>query len=92
MSNFAIEKLLWQACSNPVEAGAFQAQPETYLGNFRIDDEERGLLLAWDVAALADRGVNPMLLMMSYNAVRGGGDMMDYIMKINSPRSGAASA
>jgi len=88
----AIEKLLWQACSNPVEAGAFQAQPETYLGNFRIDDEERGLLLAWDVAALADRGVNPMLLMMSYNAVRGGGDMMDYIMKINSPRSGAASA
>lgn len=92
MSNFAIEKLLWQACSNPADAGAFRAGPESYLGQFRIDDEERALLLAWDVTGLADRGVNPMLLMMSFNAVAGSGDMMEYIMKINSPRDGAPAA
>ena len=86
MSNFAIEKLLWQACSNPADAGAFRSEPESYLGNFRIDDNERKLLLDWDVAGLADRGVNPMLLMMSFNAVAGGGDMMEYITKINRPR------
>lgn len=92
MSNFAIEKLLWQACSNPAEAGTYRTAPEDYLGRFRIDDEERALLLAWDVAGLADRGVNPMLLMMSFNAVAGSGDMMEYIMKINRPRAGAPAA
>jgi protocatechuate 4,5-dioxygenase alpha chain len=86
VSNFAIEKLLWQACSNPADAGAFRAEPEAYLKAFRIDDEERALLLDWDVAGLADRGVNPMLLMMSFNAVAGKGDMMEYVMKINQPR------
>ena len=86
MSNFAIEKLLWQACSNPADAGAFRAEPAVYLNDFRIDDEERALLLDWDVAGLADRGVNPMLLMMSFNAVAGTGDMMEYVTKINRPR------
>lgn len=86
MSNFAIEKLLWQACSDPASAGAFRAGPESYLAGFRIDDEEHRLLCDWDVAGLADRGVNPMLLMMSFNAVAGTGDMMEYINKINKPR------
>lgn len=92
MSNFAIEKLLWQACSNPADAGAFRAAPESYLGQFRIDDAERELLLAWDVTGLAARGVNPMLLMMSFNAVAGSGDMMEYITRINTPREGAPAA
>ena len=86
MSNFAVEKLLWQASVNPVEAGAFRSDPGGYLGQFRIDEDERALLLDWDVAGLADRGVNPMVLMMAYNAVAGTGDMMDYINKINRPR------
>lgn len=86
MSNFAIEKLLWQACNNPADADAFNGQPETYLANFRIDDEERALLLDWDVAGLADRGVNPMLLMMAFNAVVRNPDMMAYVSKINAPR------
>ena len=86
MSNFAIEKLLWQAFNNPADAGTFRAEPESYLSAFRIDDEERALLLDWDVAGLADRGVNPMVLMMAFNAVAGTGDMMDYINRINRPR------
>lgn len=86
MSNFAIEKALWTACNDPAQAGAFRSDPQGYLVDYRIDDEEKALLLDWDVAALADRGVNPMLLMMSFNAVAGKGDMMEYITKINRPR------
>jgi hypothetical protein len=86
MSNFAIEKALWQACTNPLDNGAFRVDAPGYLAGFRIDDQERALLLEWDVAALADRGVNPMLLMMSFNAVSGTGDMMDYVNRINRPR------
>ena len=86
MSNFAIEKLLWQAFTNPAEAAAFRADAEGYLGNFRIDDEEKALIREWDVAGLADRGVNPMLLLMGFNAVVPGADMMEYVGRINRPR------
>ncbi len=86
MSNFAIERLLWQAFTNPAEAGAFRADADGFLGRFRVDEDEKALLKEWDVAALADRGVNPMLLLMAYNAVQPGANMMEYVGKINRPR------
>lgn len=86
MSNFAIEKLLWQASTNPAEAGAFREDADGYLARFRVDEAEKALLKAWDVAGLADRGVNPMLLLMSFNAVQPGADMMEYVGRINRPR------
>jgi hypothetical protein len=86
MSNFAIEKLLWQAFTNPAEAGAFRDDPDSYLGRFRIDDDERDLLKSWDVAGLADRGVNPMLLLMGFSTVQPGANMMEYVGRINRPR------
>ena len=49
MSNFAIEKLLWQTFTNPESAGAFREDAETFLGGFRVDDEEKALLKEWDV-------------------------------------------
>ncbi len=86
MSIFAIEKLLWQATANPVDAGRFRAEPTDYLAGFRIDEDERTQLMNWDVASLADRGVNPMLLLMAFSAVTGSLDMMDYVSRINRPR------
>lgn len=86
MSIFAIEKLLWQAASNPVDAGKFRAEPAHYLAGFRIDEEERTQLMNWDVAGLADRGVNPMLLLMAFSIVTGSLDMMNYVSRINRPR------
>lgn len=86
MSNFAIEKLLWQTFTNPAEAGAYHADPDSYLRGFRLDEEELALIKVWDVAGLVDRGVNPMVLLMGYNALQPGANMMDYIGKINQPR------
>lgn len=86
MSNFGIEKLLWQAFQNPADAGAFRADADAFLAGFRVDEEEKALLKAWDVGSLADRGVNPMLLLMAYNACQPGANMMEYIGKINAPR------
>ena len=86
MSNFAIEKLLWQTFTNPESAGAFREDADVFLCGFRVDDEEKALLKEWDVASLADRGVNPMLLLMAFNAVVPGADMMEYVGRINRPR------
>ena len=89
MSSFAIEKALWQATSNPADAQALRADPAQYLSHFRLDDDERALILAWDVQALCARGVSPMVLMMAFNAAGAGSDMMDYIRRINGMPPGA---
>lgn len=86
MSNFAIEKLLWQAFTNPVAAENFCFDPGGYLAKFRLTDEETALLIDWDVAELADRGVNPMLLLMTFSTVHPGANMMEYVGRINRQR------
>lgn len=79
----AIEKALWTACSNPAEAERFGRDPDSFLRDFRMDDEERSRVTSWDVRELADRGVSPMLLMMAFGAVRGVQNMGEYVQKIN---------
>lgn len=92
MSNFAIEKALWQACTNPHDAQALRTAPAEYLAGFRIDEDELALVLAWDVRALALRGVSAMILLMAFNAAGAGASMMDYVMRINGMPAGAAPA
>lgn len=87
MSIEAIEKLLWQVTSSPEEAKRLRGDFTAYLQDFRIDKEERSMLTSWDVSALDQRGVNPLLLMSAYAAVNGMDKVGDYIMKINAPRS-----
>jgi len=67
----AIEKALWQACRNPDDAQRLLDDAHAYLGEFRIDDEERWLVAEWNVRELVDRGVNPMVVMMAFAAVNG---------------------
>jgi protocatechuate 4,5-dioxygenase alpha chain len=87
----AIEKALWLASSNPAEAQRFREDAQSFMRTFRIDEEERALLTSWDVAAMEDRGVNPMVMMMGFMAVRGPSAMMEYLTKINQPRESATS-
>jgi Aromatic-ring-opening dioxygenase LigAB, LigA subunit len=91
MSVNAIEKVLWQTTSNPAEAERLRKDPEAFLNDFMLDKEERAWITSWDVATMVDRGVNPMVLMMSFSAVRGMENMMEYLMKINMPREAAPS-
>ena len=92
MSSFAIEKALWQASTNPADAQALRTAPADYLAGFRLDEDERALVLAWDVRALVERGVSPMVLLMAFNAAGAGSDMMDYIRRINGMPAGAMPA
>ena len=91
MSSNAIEKALWQALSNPKETQRFRDDAEAYLRGFNIDEQELSLMLSWDVAEVVSRGVNPLLVVSAFSAVRGLDKTGEYLMKINRPR-GAAPA
>ena len=50
MSNFGIEKLLWQAFQNPADAGAFREDAEAFLAGFRVraaDESIAGPTTTW---------------------------------------------
>jgi len=86
MSTHAVDKALWQALSNPKEMQRLREDAPSYLKDFNLDEQERSLLLAWEVGELTARGVSPLLLVSTYTAVEGMDKMGDYIMKINQPR------
>ena len=88
MSTNAIEKALWQAVMQPADAQRFRDDSDAYLNDFRIDDDERSLLDTWDVAGLASREVNELLLMMAFATINGHDRMGEYVMKINGMEGG----
>lgn len=84
MSAYGIEKALWQACMNPEDAQRLREDAHAYLKEFKIDDNERWVLASWDVRAVLDLGVNPMVVMMAYAAVNGPMASMGYPARVNT--------
>ncbi len=91
MSVFGLENALWQASTNPKSGRRLREEGDTYLREFRVDERERELLLSWDVRALVERGVNPMVLMMANAAINGPAAAASYVEKINTPTAAPAS-
>ena len=85
MSTNAMETALWQALSNPQDMGRFATDAAGYLSGFQLDDDERDLIVAWDVRQVVARGVNPLLMLMAFSAVNGIEKMGEYAMAINQP-------
>ena len=56
-----------------------------YLSSFNIDSGEQALVENWDVAEIAARGVNPLLLLSFFSAVKSPRDLPEYLQKINTP-------
>ncbi len=63
MSRNVIEKLLHQLCVDRSAKQRFREDAERMLARYALTDEERRMVLAFDVAALQRHGVNPMLTM-----------------------------
>ena len=87
MSIHAIEKALWQASTNPEDAGRLRQDADGYLRQFRLDEQERALMTEWDIRGLVDLGVHPMVVMMANAAVYGPDAAMAYVQKVNTPGS-----
>jgi len=91
MSVCAIERALWQVSTDPVEAQRLREDAQSYLKDFRIDEEECSLLASWDVSGMLRYGVHPMLVLMAYGAVNGHEAMGGYMEKLYAPGGAAAT-
>jgi len=84
MTYFAVEKALWGIAQDPASASAFIDNAEAYLTGFNLTDTERLAIQTFDLRLLADTGVNPLLLMQSWNAVQGPDRIGEYLGRMNA--------
>ena len=91
MSVNALEKALWRASANRADAQRCRDDAQAYSKEFKLDEDERSMLLSWDVSTLHSRGVNPLLLLMAFVAVNGMQKLGEYETKMNQPRPGASA-
>lgn len=63
MSRNVIEKLLHQLCVDRGVKQRFREDADKLLARYALTDEERRMVVTFDVAALQSHGVNPMLTM-----------------------------
>jgi hypothetical protein len=91
MSVNAIEKALWEISANPADARRLRDDAQSYLQDFRIDEQERSLLASWDVSGMIMHGVHPMLVMMAFTAVNGPAAMGGYMERLYRPGEAAPS-
>jgi len=77
MSRYQVDKLLRDLRRDPELAARFRANVASVLDGYQLDAEERSLLERWEVRALYDRGVNPLLLLLA-NGPAAGKSMQDY--------------
>jgi hypothetical protein len=92
MSINALEKALWQAYVNPADTQRFKADARSYLKTFKLDETERALSASWDIRGMVAHGVNPLLIMMAFQTVKGVDKMPEYFMTINQKGASAPAA
>lgn len=61
MSRNVLERVLHQLCTDRGVKQRFREDPEGLLARHALTDEERAMVLRFDVAAMQAHGVNPML-------------------------------
>jgi hypothetical protein len=82
MSRYQIDKLLRDLRRDGELAAHFRTDIETVLDSYKLDAEERDLLRRWEIRALYDRGVNPLLLLLAHGPAAGR-SMQEYAAMMN---------
>lgn len=85
MSLSTIEKILWEFGSDKEKVKAFLGDPDGYLKQFPLSDEEFRMLRTMDFVAMDAYGVSNLLTMMVWQDLNGGNELMlfDYLRRIN---------
>ncbi len=88
MSTHAVELALWTIVADPRDGRRFQADPDAFLGAFRLDDDEKAMVRDLDVRRLIDLEINSMLVMNAYCAVHGFQNIPTYLQTLNGATRG----
>lgn len=82
MSRYQVDKLLRDLRRDATLAARFRVDSDAVLDAYMLDSAERDLLKRWEVRALYDRGVNPLLLLLAHGPASGK-SMRDYALAMN---------
>lgn len=85
MSVNTIEGILWNLGEHRDLRRAYLKDPDAYLRQFPLGEDEVRMVRMFDLQALEGAGVSNMLLMNTWNAVNGGNPLLifEFLRKIN---------
>ena len=85
MSVHTIEKILWQFGDEPERVNAFLKDPDAYLAQYQLTDDEFEMLRKMDMKAIDEYGVSNLLAMMAWPLLNGNNQLMmfDYLRRLN---------
>ncbi len=78
MTANSTEKLLWQICTDEDMLSRFRSSPDAFLNASDLDENEKELVIRWDVRRLIDQDVSPLLVMSAFLALHGPTGPVEY--------------
>jgi protocatechuate 4,5-dioxygenase alpha chain len=90
MSRNTVERALHQLCVDRSAKQRFKEEPEKFLERFALNEAERAMVLGFDVKALQEYGINPMLTMGFWQELSPQRDMKTYMTKLRGVKEGEA--
>lgn len=88
MSRNVLERVLHQLTVDRGAKQRFREDAEAYLSRFSLAEEERAMLINFDVAGLQRTGVNPMLTMGFWQELSPTRDMRQYMRALRPVKDG----
>ncbi|WP_321390263.1 hypothetical protein [Emcibacter sp.] len=86
MTQIASERALWDITSGPDRIQQYLADPDAFLSQYGMSEEEKRFMKDRNVKALADQGHSHMLLMLFWVSVSGGFESLpEYLGSLNAP-------
>ena len=82
MSRNVVERVLYQLCVDRGAKQRFKEDAQAFLARHALTEEERALIVGFDVKALQQHGVNSMLTMGYWQELSPTRDMRDYMQKL----------
>jgi protocatechuate 4,5-dioxygenase alpha chain len=90
MSRNVLERVLHQLTVDRASKQRFREDPSKFLERHALTEEERAMLLNFDVLGLQKHGVNPMLTMGFWQELSPERNMRAYMKKLRSVADGEA--
>ncbi|MEN0108006.1 MAG: extradiol ring-cleavage dioxygenase [Pseudomonas sp.] len=84
MSRNVLEKVLWQLSVERSAKERFREDGARFLSRFALSEDEKAMVLTFDVGALQRLGVNPMLTMGFWQELSPTRDMRIYKQRLGA--------
>lgn len=89
MSSYTIEAFLYDLANKHGALDRFKTEPDSLLNDYFLAPAEREQLKNWEVRAMHEQGVSPMLLLLAYQLVFGIERRNEYLVKMGMKESAA---